>query len=192
MARMAPCRRPEHAASSEPSPILRRAASPSLLPRSSVDASHAYPSAVLDRAYPSSSEGLLVGPGRTVSGENLAAMQMANEELRARNAALLQRNQNQEEEIWRIKSAARALHPSEQIAACAWPRATVGLAPTPRVTRTHPRTRLAPQTQVVQQICRAQQSAAKQSRAPCGSFWTLPCREQPVPALMLAVGTRKR
>jgi len=61
--------------------------------------------------------GLLVGPGVPVSGDKIAAMQTANEELRARNHALLQRSINQEEELWRVKSAARALHPSEHVAA---------------------------------------------------------------------------
>jgi hypothetical protein len=44
-------------------------------------------------------------------------MQVANEELRARNHALLERTIKQEEELWRVKSASRSLHPSEHVAA---------------------------------------------------------------------------
>ena len=67
-----------------------------------------------------------VGPGLPVSAEKLAAMQVANEELRARNAALLHRSNEQEEELWRIKSAATALAPTERVAAFP-PRAAVPL-----------------------------------------------------------------
>ena len=59
---------------------------------------------------------LLVGPGLPVSADKLAAMQVANEELRARNHALLERTIKQEEELWRIKSASRSFHPSEHVA----------------------------------------------------------------------------
>ena len=58
-----------------------------------------------------------VGPGLAVSAEKLASMQVANEELRARNTALLQKANQQEVELWRIKSAARALGPTERVAA---------------------------------------------------------------------------
>ena len=155
--RMSPCRRPAHAAGTEPSafrpgspfvpahlsaiskdaaiaaehlgrPVSPESTKQQLSRTASIAAEHlgrpVSPESTRQQLSRTSSapmtktsSEMLVGPGLPVSADKLASMQSANEELRARNVALLQRSISQEEELWRVKSASRALHPSEHVAA---------------------------------------------------------------------------